>query len=300
MLYIAELLITVDTKPGTMKTILFLFILLSVCVFASAQDVVVSDSIPTGDSPYMQAVEQADSAIAQEKWEQALQLLDKAMHLEPSNPSNVLLLSNAGMLRYYLGQDSAAIATLNAAHTMAPASVTVLTNRARIYNAIGDETKAFADYQLVTQLDSMLFDPWLQLGFLQLRGGDFKGAGISITKAEELEPDNIQVILTRALYLEATGKPGEAIPYYSRLIRNEASPELYAARAICNIRTDDLGEAADDIAKGLEMAPDDPDLLVARSLLNRRRYREKDAQADAQAAVAAGADPMRVKVITGY
>ncbi len=267
---------------------------------AAAQTIAASDSVPSGDTPYMKAVEDADTAIARKEWEKALQLLDKAMHLEPSNPSNVLLLSNAGMLRYYLGQDSAAIAALDAAHAMAPASVTVLTNRARVLNAIGEETKAFADYQLVTQLDSTLFDPWLQLGFLQLRGGDFKGAEASIAKAEELEPDNTQVILTRALYLEATGRPGEAIPYYARLIRHEASPELYAARAICNIRVDDLGEAADDIAKGLELAPGDPDLLVARSLLNRRRYREKDAEADALAAIAAGADPLRVKVITGY
>ena len=108
------------------------------------------------------------------------------------------------------------------------------------------------------------------------------------------------MILTKALFLEATGRPDEAIPYYTRLIRNEASPELYAARAICNIRIDDLGVASEDIAKGLEMSPDDPDLLVARALLNRRRYREKDAEADALAAIKAGADPLRVKVITGF
>lgn len=282
-----------------MKKILFLLIVLALPATVAAQTLA-RDSVPAESTPYMKAVEQADSAITGEEWEKALQLLDKAMHLEPSNPSNVLLLSNAGMLRYYLGQDSAAIAALDAAHAMAPASVTVLTNRARVFNAIGESTKAFADYRLVTQLDSTLFDPWLQLGFLQLRGGDFKGAEASIAKAEELEPDNVQVILTRALYLESTGKPGEAVPYYTRLIRHEASPELYAARAICNIRIDDLGEATDDISKGLELSPNDPDLLVARSLLNRRRYREKDAEADALAAIAAGADPLRVKVITGY
>ena len=280
-----------------MKKLLFLLALLP-CLLAA--QTIPADTITPANTPYMLTVEQADSAIAAQDWEKALHLLDSAMRLEPSNPSNVLLLSNAGMLRYYLGQDSAALAALDAAHAMAPASVTVLTNRARVFNAIGDNTRAFADYQLVTQLDSTLFEPWLQLGFLQLRGGDFKGAEASIAKAEELEPDNVQVILTRALYLESNGRPGEAIPYYTRLIRNEPSPELYAARAICNIRTDDLGQAANDISKGLELAPDDPDLLVARSLLNRRRYREKDAEADARAAVEAGADPLRVKVITGY
>ena len=282
-----------------MKKLLFLLIALLCQIYVTAQDIP-QDSVPTGDTPYLQAIEQADTAIAHEEWEKALQFLDKAMHLEPSNPSNVLLLSNAGMLRYYLGQDSAAIAMLDAAHAIAPASVTVLTNRARILNATGQTTRAFADYRLVTQLDSTLFDPWLQLGFLQLRGGDFNGAEASITKAEDLEPDNVQVILTKALFLEATGRPDEAIPYYTRLIRNEASPELYAARAICNIRIDDLGVASEDIAKGLEMSPDDPDLLVARALLNRRRYREKDAEADALAAIKAGADPLRVKVITGF
>lgn len=283
-----------------MKKSLFLLTFLWAALAGRAQNTATDSVTVASDTPYMLTVELADSAIASGDWGRALHLLDSAMHLEPSNPSNVLLLSNAGMLHYYLGEDSAALVALDAAHAMAPASVTVLTNRARVYNAKGDNIRAFADYKLVTELDSMLFDPWLQLGFLQLRGGDFKGAESSISHAEELEPNNTQVILTRALYLESTGKPAEAIPYYSKLIRNEASPELYAARAICNIRIDDLGEAADDIAKGLELAPGDADLLVARSLLNRRRYREKDAEADARAAVAAGADPLRVKVITGY
>ena len=54
-----------------------------------------------------------------------------------------------------MGLDSLAIETLNDAHEMAPASVTILSNRSRILLANGHEEEAYLDLDLILQLDSM-------------------------------------------------------------------------------------------------------------------------------------------------
>lgn len=49
-----------------------------------------------------------------------------------------------------------------------------------------------------------------------------------------------------------------------------------------------LAEAADDIARGLQIDPAYGELYLYRALLNRLRYRPADARADAQRAISLG------------
>ena len=249
------------------------------------------------ESEYFLLVERADSAIAKEDYTLAIDFLQKAMRLEPSNPSNILLLSNTGMLQYYSGMDSLAISTLNMAHEMAPSSVTVLLNRARVNAGIGNPSGALADYTLVTQLDSTLIDPWIQRGILQLRGGDVRGAEASLEKAASIEPDSRETFVAFALLYSRTNRPSEAIPFLNKLIKKEPMAEYYAERALCRIATDDLSGASSDIGEGLILDPDNPDLYVARSLLNKKRFREKDSQNDAKEAIIRGANPEYLKAL---
>ena len=85
---------------------------------------------------YFDLMGDADKAISEGKWLEAEKSLKDAMALDPENPSNILLMSNLGLVQFYLGQDSAAIATLSDAHKRAPVSVTVLKNRAEVYLAL--------------------------------------------------------------------------------------------------------------------------------------------------------------------
>lgn len=249
------------------------------------------------DTPYMQLVERADSAISASEYSLALNCLEEAMRLEPANPSNLLLISNAGMLQYYIGNDSLAIATLSAAHEMAPQSVTVLQNRARVFAGTGHPSEAMLDYQNVIELDSTLIEPRVQLAMLQLRGGDVRGAETSLDAAEKIDADDRDLSVARAILYSKTNRPAEALPYLNRLIRKEPLSEFYAERAMCRLRTDDLGGASEDIADGLQRDPDNPDLYIARALLNRLRYREKDAAADAQRALDRGASSAYLRAL---
>lgn len=239
----------------------------------------------TLDDKYIKLVEKGDSAVAAESYATALEFYSEAMRLEPSNPSNILLLSNTGMLQFYMGEDSLAIRTLSMAHDIAPSSVTVLMNRARVYNANSQYARALEDYDKVTQLDSTLADPWRQKAMLQLQGGDVRGAETSIEKATAIEPDSTATLLVNAILYSSTSRPAEAIPYFTRLIKKDAEAEYYAARAMCRLMTDDLNGASEDISDGLRLNDNDPELYVARALLNKRRFREKDSRQDAATAM---------------
>ena len=242
-------------------------------------------------SRYLDLVEKADSAIKAEDYLSAIDFLSEAIRSEPSNPSNVLLLSNSGMLYYYIGQDSLAMETLNIAHRMAPSSVTVLLNRAKVSAGTGNSAQALADYTLVTELDSTLVDPWIQRGILQLRGGDVRGAEASLAEAAKIEPNSRETYVAFALLYSRTKRPSEAIPYLNKLIKKEPLAEYYAERALCRLALDDLSGASSDIGEGIELDNENPDLYVARALLNKRRFREKDAIADAKLALSKGANP---------
>lgn len=245
----------------------------------------------------MKFVESADSAIAAADYVKAITSLQKALRSEPANPNNLLLLSNLGMLNYYIGNDSVALATLNIAHDLAPSSVTVLLNRAKVNNGIGNFAEALLDYTEVTQLDSTLVDPWIQKGMLQLKGGDVRGAEAAIARATAIEPDSKETILANALLYSKTNRPKEAIPLFNKLIKNDPQSEYYAERGMCYLRLDDLAAASEDIAKGLELDASNPDLYITRALLNRRRFRENDAKADAAHALKLGASQALLKAM---
>ena len=54
-------------------------------------------------SDYLKYIDLADEAVRKQDWNRAEELLREAMRSEPSNPQNVMLLSNVGMFQFYRG-----------------------------------------------------------------------------------------------------------------------------------------------------------------------------------------------------
>lgn len=89
----------------------------------------------------------------------------------------------------------------------------------------------------------------------------------------------------------------EAIPLLNDLIAKYPDAAAYGARAACRVMTDDLNGAATDVAEALSREPDNPDFLLTRALLNKRRFRRQDALNDAEQAIRNGANPERVRAV---
>ncbi len=245
------------------------------------------------ESLYFKKIDEADKACAEGLWHEAENALVEALRAEPANPSNVLLISNLGIIRFNMGQDSLAIATLNDAHSMAPASVTILSNRAKVLAANGYDEDAYLDYSRIIELDSLEISARLPRCLYALRRHDFRTAKSDMEFMEQNFPGKIETEIAGAAVRSGTGDFAGAIPYYSRILLERKDPEYYSGRAYCYLLTGSLQEASDDINSALAITPADGELYLYRAALNKMRYRPADAEADARKAVELGVDKTR-------
>lgn len=250
---------------------------------------------PAADERYLSLVEQADKACADGKWADAAMLLRQAMAEFPTNPGNLLLMNNLGMVQYNMGEDQQALITLTDAIVQAPASVTLLLNRAKILTANEKDTEALDDYNRVIKLDSTNTAARLNHGLISLRNKKFRDARTDFEYLDTHYPAAEDTQVGMATYLSTVGQYEKAIPYYTRLIEDFKLTDFHGARAYCNIMTERLSEAAEDLATAIALNPADGELYLYRAALNKMRFRPEDAKADALKAVELGISPARVK-----
>ncbi len=245
-------------------------------------------------SDYLKYIELADEAVAKQDWNRAEELLKAAMQAEPSNPQNVMLLSNVGMFQFYRGEDSLALHTLSEARAIAPASTVILRNRATVLTHIGRAEDALKDYDKVIEMDSLNYEAYFNRGYLRFTMGDSVGAKGDFAMLEQLRPDDPNTLLVLAVTSSNRGLYDESISYYNRLIEKVQKAEYYTGRAMSRLAKGDLAEASDDIGRGLELNPEDGELYYCRAYLHLQQYREEDARADAKLAMKYGVSKARI------
>jgi len=268
------------------------------CVAAVTADDKTSGNVKTEEnSVYLKYVQWGDEAVERQKWEDAMEYYREAMRLEPSSPQNVMLLSNVGMIQHYIGEDSLALHTLSEARAIAPASVVILKNRARVLTAMGRIDDALNDYATLIKMDSTFADAYYDRAAIELRRGNLDKAMDDASHFVRLKPADAGGKLLMAVIYSNSGRPADAVPLYTELIRIKPEAVYYSARAMCRLALEELQDASDDIALGLELDPEDGELYYCRAFLNILRYREEDAKADAVKAVSLGVDPRRVEML---
>lgn len=245
-------------------------------------------------SDYIKYIELADEAVKKQDWNRAEVLLREAMQSEPSNPQNVMLLSNVGMFQFYRGEDSLALHTLSEARAIAPASTVILNNRAKVLLHMGREEDAMRDYDKVVEMDSLNYDAYFNRGYLRLIHGDSAGARADLGMLEQIKPDDPNTLLLLAVMYSNQGRYDESVSYYNKLIKKVEKAEYYTGRAMCRLAKGDLAEASDDIGRGLELDPEDGELYYCRAYLHLLQYREEDAKADAALALRHGVSKARI------
>ncbi|WP_303341576.1 lipopolysaccharide assembly protein LapB, partial [uncultured Duncaniella sp.] len=243
----------------------------------------------------MELVDKADKACNDGKWSEAAKILQDAIKEEPDNPGNVLLLSNLGLVRYNLGLDSLAIDAFDQALDIAPSSVTIIANRAKVYAAMGLEQEAFNDYSRIMMLDSTYITARFHHGLIALRHRMFDVAKEDFEYLKTHYPASDEALIGEATMHSLVGEYNEAIPLYTEILRKIKEPEYFGARAYCYLMTDDLQAAAEDIAQALELDPNDGELYLYRAALNKMHYRPEDAKKDAERAIQLGVDPARAQ-----
>lgn len=243
---------------------------------------------------YFKYIEMADEAVARQDWAKAEELYKAAMVSDPSNIQNVLLLCNVGTVQFYQGNDSIALHTLTEAHAIAPKSTVILNMRAKVLRYMGREDDAILDYSKVIEMDSLNYDAYFNRGYMLMSRNDSIGARRDFEKMQSIAPADPNTLLMLAVMYSNHGDYHQSISYYNQLIDKVKKPEYYTGRAMCRLMLGDLMEASDDIARGLEMNPEDGELYFCRAYLHLLQYREAEAKADAALARRFGVEQERI------
>ncbi len=284
------MLITFVKKTALLIS-LSIVLVLTCCIEAFAAD------DDTDEDPYFILMGEADKAIADGRYEEAVARLVDAMAVEPENPGNVLLLSNLGMVYSYMDRDSLALLALDEASRRAPRMVTVINNRARVYLKLRRDDDAFNDFSHALEIDSVNLDARSYRGFMSLYKADLPRAEADFDVLKRKVPGSyITAVALSSLY-SMTGRDRQAVPYFEKLLELDPNPEYYAGLAGCYLALDNLSEASAVINEGLKRYSRDPELYYYRARLNHERFRLDDARADAKKAIEYGAAPAKVNAI---
>ncbi len=240
------------------------------------------------DSIYIDFVSKADSAIALSNWVEAENALQKAMKEQPANPANVMLLSNLAMIQFQQGKDSLALNTINDAHFIAPKSITVLNNKARILKSMGLIDEAYLAYEQILSIDSTLIEPRYMHGIIALTNKDLTTAFSDFSTLEKTVPTEELALDGMALYYFHTQEFLKAIPYFNKLIEINPSIDNYSNKILCHLFCEELSDASSTINDAIKLYPLEGDFYLHRAFLNHLYYRHDDSNADIKKAIELG------------
>lgn len=263
-------------------------------ISAMAQSVAQSDISDYDEDVYFILSGEADKAIAEGDYPTAIERINEALDHDPGNPTNVLLLSNLGILYNYLDQDSLALDALNKANLIAPSMTIVLVNRGKLHLKMGKDMDAFEDFGKAIARDSTNTDALFYHGMIALYSGQQKEAEKDFGHLEIIAPKGRETAIAMSALYSMTGRDAQAIPYLRELIDTDPQPEYYANLAGCYLMVDNLSEASALLSEAIRKYPRDPEIYLYRALLNKKRYLLKEANEDAATAVSLGADPRKV------
>lgn len=277
-----------------MKKYISVLITLICSLAASAQMPV--DSI-TDENPYFLLMGEADRAIADGNWQEAIDRLNDVLSVDRNNPSNALVYYNLGVCYGCLGADSLALDSYDRSLGLAPNMVTTLVGRGRQLLAMSRDREAYGEFSRAIEIDSLSTDARYYHGMMSLYGGFREEAERDFDVLKSLTPHARRTAVALSALYSITGREREAVPYLKELIDADPQPEYYASLAGCYLELGELSEASALIHTALEKYPDDAEIYYYRAWLNRDNYRLDDAKADARRAISLGASPTKVKAL---
>ena len=260
----------------------------------------VDNTIPIDTATvYFAMVDSAQQCIKAEQWQQAEHYLLEAIRSEPGNPSNSLLLSNIATIQRRQGRLKEALRNYSMAIDLTPNAVTLLHNRAAVYVLLDSIAQAQADYERIMLIDESDVESRYTHGMLALNMGDTKTAENDFEDILRINPNSGMARQGQGYLHKHAGEHDKAAQCFSEVINVRPTATLLANRADCYLATKRLNDASLDIARALELDPDDPYIYILRAKLNKLRFNRSDMERDIKLAVAHGLDEKEVKQLLG-
>lgn len=128
-----------------------------------------------------------------------------------------------------------------------PTDVTLLYNRGRAYQEMGDLTKARVDFESALAYDSKNFQVLLSLATIQLEEKNYASALLYATKAEEISGAPAMASFLKARALHQLGLPEDALKAYGTAIQIDRDfGQAYLNRGLLKVALDRKKQACED------------------------------------------------------
>lgn len=187
-------------------------------------------------------IKRADAHMAQREFVQAKSLYDRVVSEKKAKPSGKVF-NNLAVCEWNLKNYSAAVSAWEKAAKVDPSFADPYVHLGQLALKSGDYAKAEQMYRKLVDLDSKDLNSTIMLG-VALRGkGDFVNAEKVYLRALELDHNQADALFAVAvLYHKFLGKPEVSLAYYERFA--SAKPEQAKAKKIQELMSQAKAEAS--------------------------------------------------------
>lgn len=220
---------------------------------------------------------------------QAEEALRAALHAEPANPNNGMLLLNMGTIQRRQAKLQEAEQSYTVGLGFMPGNLTLLLSRAQLYAEMERYDEALDDYSSVILREPENEDALYERALCRLMNQDTLGARLDLEKINEFNPMSAKSRLGMAYVYKAQHMWREASELYDVLIeRNPRSASLLRDRAEVYYLANRMGAALDDINKSIDIEPKDPFSYILRAQIRYARGDREFARRDLNQALELG------------
>lgn len=152
-----------------------------------------------------------------------------------------------------------------------PKNTTVLYQRGRLHDRLGNTTAALEDFTQAIQQNATPVEAYYQRGNLRLQLGDYQGAIADYTQALELNPNYTQAYVNRGNAQASLGNERQATQDYTKAIEQDGNfAAAYLNRCLSRSNLGDHFGAVEDCTKAINLRPTHPYAYQNRGLARRR------------------------------
>lgn len=239
---------------------------------------------------YLALADSAYKCISNERYADAEEFLLKALHLEPDNYSNHLLLSNLSAVRLNLNNPQGALESAEIGLAMAPASTQLLMNHALANIAVGNTDGALEDTAKALEVDSTHIKALNIHGMILLKKGKYEAAEKFLKRLVRYDAENADALVALGRISEIKNSMSEAIGYYTKATEIEPTPETLFYRIMALAEYGKDSEAETILRETLKQYPHDGNLYIAKAYLSKKSYQIRETELNLELAKQYGAD----------
>ena len=227
-------------------------------------------------------LEQAETALKENRPDDALEALESALKDDPDNGAAHFW---RGRLRAGKGEFDKALADFNAAIRLAPTG-DAYAHRAFVYQKLNQPDDALADLNQALRREPNNYLALFLRGLLLGERGNTKAAIMDLDAALEIQPDNREALQARGQMHVLRRELDDALVDFDKSIQlNPRDPAGHTGRGGVNYLKGDFKEAIEDYTQAVELLPKDSRPLTQRGYAYAGAQQLDKALADFEAAL---------------